>query len=158
MAAISFSTYAQCKGNWRNIAVWSIPFVAGTSALLFGGAAGIFSWSFKLPNHVIAAAEMAAHGRPYCIEAVSRPVHSKFELLAINMFSPPNRDYTLKFHSVLRIKNNHDIIYMNWSYRLGKYELIEEGTWRGMMLDAAPRCTPTHDFGRRLLYIGGILG
>ena len=117
-------------------------------ALLGGWIVGVLAWSSMLPSRVIAAAEAAAGGLPYCIDVDGRPARNGFDLGAVSMRATNSGGWTFSFHALLVIGATADRRYMNWSYRSGGFVAVSDSARRNLHLDEQARCTPVAHFAR----------
>lgn len=131
------------RKNRKGIIEQELPFAFTLTTLaLFGGCSlGIIIWSTLLPSKVIAEAELAANGKPYCFSAKSRR-----DLTGINMYSRDDNGFTWSFHKLMTVGEGTEKIYMNWSYRQGKFDLIADYTRKAMHLEDIQDCTPKPHF------------
>jgi hypothetical protein len=118
-----------------------------TSALLGGWFCGILIWSTLVPARVIAAAETAAGGRPYCIDVEKGPARSAGDLNGWRMRATNHEGWIWHFHALLVIGDAADRRYMNWSYRTGRFEPVRER----LRLDRGVKCTPKAHLAREWL-------
>jgi hypothetical protein len=124
------------------------PFIfIGVSTALFGGwLLGVLAWSAVLVPQVIAAAEAAAGDRPYCVDVDGRAARSAFDLSALRMHGSNNGGWTVNFHALLVVGAGADRAYMNWSYRSGRFEPLNEAARASLHLDAQAKCAPVAHF------------
>jgi hypothetical protein len=140
----------------------------GLTASIFGGCfVGVQLWSPTLPPRIIAVAETTAADRPYCIEVDGRPARNAGELTGLKM--APRGGFTLNFRALLVIDTSRppaveqihrfgraplgeeilaDRIYLNWSYRSGRFEPVSQYAREGLHLDYQVKCTPVAHFAR----------
>jgi hypothetical protein len=129
------------------------PFIfIGVSTALFGGwMLGVLAWSAVLVPQVIAAAEAAAGDRPYCVDVDGRAARSAFNFSALSMHGSNNGSLTVNFHALLVIGAGADRAYMNWSYRSGRFEPLNEAARASLHLDAQAKCAPVAHFAASLM-------
>jgi hypothetical protein len=127
----------------------ALPFVylGLTAALLGGWSCGVLIWSTLLSHQVIAAAEVAAGDRPYCIDVQERPARSAGDLTGLSMRAANHAGWYYHFHALLVIGDT-DRRYMNWSYRTGRFEPVSDSAREGLHLDRIARCAPKIHFAR----------
>jgi hypothetical protein len=120
-------------------------FTGLTAALVGGWASGVLVWSERLPKRVAAAAELAAQGKPYCLDVLGRPATRRRDLTGLRMRAPSG--WSSNFHALLVIGES-DRTYMNWSYRTGKFELMSADALARSRAGEFARCTPARHFAR----------
>jgi hypothetical protein len=148
----------------------------GLTASIFGGCfVGIQLWSSTLPPRIVYAAETMARDLPYCIEVDGRPARNAGQLTGLSMQARRDGVLTFNFHGLLVIETSRphdaeqhitpgeihrsgkasfgewkppDRIYLNWSYRSGRFEPVSHHASDGLHLDAQVKCTPVAHFAR----------
>jgi hypothetical protein len=126
-------------------------FVYVAAALLGGWMLGVLAWSAVLVPQVITAAEAAAGDRPYCVDVDGRAARSAFDFSALSMHAPNHDGWTFNFHALLVVGAGADRTYMNWSYRSGRFEPLNEAARASLHLDAQAKCAPVAHFAAKLM-------
>jgi hypothetical protein len=174
-AFIARIAWARMQGSRRDI-YHPIFIYLGLTASIFGGCfVGVRLWSPTLPPRIIAAAETTAADRPYCIEVDGRPARNAGELTGLSMRARGDGVLTFNFHGLLVIETSRpqdtehriipgeihrpgkaslgewkppDRIYLNWSYRSGRFVPVSDYAREGLHLDYQVKCTPVAHFAR----------
>jgi hypothetical protein len=172
-AFIARIAWARMQGSRRDIYHPIFVYLSLTASIFGGCFVGVRLWSPTLPPRIIAAAETTAADRPYCIEVYGRPARNVGELTGLSM--APNGGFTSDFRALLVIDASRphdakhhvtpgeihrfgkasfgewkppDRIYLNWSYRSGRFEPVSHYAREGLHLDAQVTCTPAEHFAR----------
>jgi hypothetical protein len=125
----------------RRVGEPKLVYLGLTVSALGGLYLGVLAWSPTLPPRVIAAAETAAEGRPYCIIVDGRPARSAADLTGWNMRAHHEGGWRLNFHALLATKAGTDFSYFNWSYRTGSFEPVtEQARFKLALFDHLVRC------------------
>lgn len=120
-------------------------------AVVIGGwGFGVLFWSLKYVPYVIKQAELAGFEKDYCLLAAGKPVLSLAGLMPLNMYASDRNGYTWNFHGLMILGEDNDRHYMNWSFREGKFNLINEQTQKRMHLDKGRQCKPMPHFAKNL--------
>jgi hypothetical protein len=174
-ALIARIVSVRIKQSGRDINQPKFVYLGLTASIFSGYFIGIQLWSPTVPPRIIAAAETTAADRPYCIEVDGRPARNAGELTGLSMQARGDGVLTFNFHGLLVIETSRpqdaehhiipgeihrpgkaslgewktpDRIYLNWSYRSGRFVPVSDYARKGLHLDYQVKCTPVAHFAR----------
>ena len=119
-----------------------------TGLVFVGWGLGLVAWSERVPSRIIAAAEAASGGGPYCLDVVDRAARTRRDLTGFSAHAPNEAGWTWSFHVLMVIGDGSERGYANWSYRTGRFEPLGRETVSA--LSSTPKCSPARGFAPAL--------
>ncbi|GLI97654.1 hypothetical protein [Sphingobium sp. BS19] len=103
---------------------------------------GLGQWAGSTAPAILADARHVAGARHYCIETPNGPARKSGDLNGFSVWNPGKQGVHWGFHAVLKIADDGDVLYYNWSHRSRGFQPVSNNAREGLHLDTVVRCVP----------------